>query len=50
MGIVIPLSPFFLRELGMTDRAALERWSEQCRLMDSAANDASTDAPPPATR
>jgi len=27
MGIVIPLIPFFLRELGMTDRAALERWS-----------------------
>jgi DHA1 family multidrug resistance protein-like MFS transporter len=27
MGIVIPLIPFFLRDLGMTDRAALERWS-----------------------
>jgi DHA1 family multidrug resistance protein-like MFS transporter len=27
MGIVIPLIPFFLRELGMTDRAELERWS-----------------------
>ena len=27
MGIVIPLIPFFLRELGMTDRAQLERWS-----------------------
>jgi DHA1 family multidrug resistance protein-like MFS transporter len=27
MGVVIPLIPFFLRELGMTDRAALERWS-----------------------
>jgi MFS family permease len=27
MGIVIPLIPFFLRELGMTDVAALERWS-----------------------
>ena len=27
MGIIIPLIPFFLRELGMTDRAALERWS-----------------------
>lgn len=27
MGIVIPLIPFFLRELGMTDRASLERWS-----------------------
>ena len=24
MGIVIPLIPFFLRELGMSDRAALE--------------------------
>jgi DHA1 family multidrug resistance protein-like MFS transporter len=27
MGVVIPLIPFFLRDLGMTDRAALERWS-----------------------
>lgn len=27
MGIVIPLIPFFLRDLGMTDRAELERWS-----------------------
>jgi DHA1 family multidrug resistance protein-like MFS transporter len=27
MGIVIPLIPAFLRELGMTDRASLERWS-----------------------
>lgn len=27
MGIVIPLIPFILRDLGMTDRAALERWS-----------------------
>jgi len=27
MGIIIPLIPFFLRELGMTDRAAVERWS-----------------------
>jgi len=27
MGIVIPLIPFFLRDLGMTDRADLERWS-----------------------
>jgi DHA1 family multidrug resistance protein-like MFS transporter len=27
MGIVIPLIPFFVRELGVTDRAAVERWS-----------------------
>jgi len=27
MGIVIPLIPFFLRDLGMTDRASIERWS-----------------------
>ena len=27
MGIVIPLIPFFLRDLGMTDRADLLRWS-----------------------
>ena len=27
MGIVLPLIPFFVRELGVTDRAAVERWS-----------------------
>ncbi|MCP3981772.1 MAG: multidrug efflux MFS transporter [bacterium] len=27
MGIVIPLIPFILRDLGMTDRGTLERWS-----------------------
>ncbi|NNE42658.1 MAG: MFS transporter [Gemmatimonadetes bacterium] len=27
MGILIPLIPFFVRELGTTDRAAVERWS-----------------------
>ena len=27
MGIVIPLIPFFVREMGITDRAAIERWS-----------------------
>jgi DHA1 family multidrug resistance protein-like MFS transporter len=27
MGIVIPLIPFFVRELGIADRAAVERWS-----------------------
>jgi len=27
MGVVIPLIPFFLRDLGMTDPAAIERWS-----------------------
>lgn len=27
MGVVIPLIPFFLRDLGMTDPAAVERWS-----------------------
>jgi DHA1 family multidrug resistance protein-like MFS transporter len=27
MSIVIPLIPFFVRELGVTDRAAVERWS-----------------------
>ncbi len=27
MGIIMPLIPFFLRELGMSDRAAIERWS-----------------------
>jgi len=37
-----------LRRYKGEEQAALERWSEQCRLMDSAANDASTDAPPPA--
>ena len=37
-----------LRRYKGEEQAALERWSEQCRLMDSAANDASTDAPSPA--
>lgn len=27
MGIVLPFIPFFVRELGVTDRAAVERWS-----------------------
>lgn len=27
MGLVLPLIPFFVRELGVTDRAAVERWS-----------------------
>jgi DHA1 family multidrug resistance protein-like MFS transporter len=27
MGIIIPLIPFFVRELGTVDRAAVERWS-----------------------
>lgn len=27
MSIVLPFIPFFIRELGMTDRAAVERWS-----------------------
>jgi DHA1 family multidrug resistance protein-like MFS transporter len=27
MGVVIPLIPFILRDLGMTDRASLDRWS-----------------------
>jgi len=27
MGIVLPLIPFFVRDLGVTDRAAVERWS-----------------------
>ena len=27
MNFVIPLIPFILRDLGMTDAAALERWS-----------------------
>jgi NAD(P)H-flavin reductase len=38
-----------LRRYKGEEQAALERWSEHCRLMDSAANDASTDAPPQAT-
>jgi NAD(P)H-flavin reductase len=37
-----------LRRYKGEEQAALERWSEQCRLMDSPANDASTDAPSPA--
>jgi MFS family permease len=27
MGIVLPLIPFFVRDLGVTDRASVERWS-----------------------
>lgn len=27
MGIILPMIPFFVRELGVTDRAAVERWS-----------------------
>jgi DHA1 family multidrug resistance protein-like MFS transporter len=27
MGIIIPFIPFFVRELGVTDRAGVERWS-----------------------
>jgi NAD(P)H-flavin reductase len=37
-----------LRRYKGEEQAALERWSEHCRLMDSAANDASAAAPPPA--
>ena len=38
-----------LRRYKGEEQAALERWSEQCRLMDSAANDATTEASPPGT-